>query len=212
MMMTNAQSQEKIELQFLVLPKQIKPQPVELLVGEGKTIEVETPGNELSATYKVPRLSSIVVGETTQNDEGEPVFEVYGKANSIGASKQIILLIRKGKDNSDGFVVLPLDGELANFRGGSFLFINASKLNIAGVIGDKKFGLKPGKRQLLKPEPNHENGICQVTLAYQKKEKWKRFYDTRWPANKKYRSLIFFHQDPATGRLGIAPIIDMLTN
>lgn len=212
MLMTHAPAQGKISLQFLVLPKQIQPEPVELLIGEEKTMEVETPGNELSPTYKVSPLSSIVVGKTIQNEEGQSVFEVYGKAESISASRQIILLIRKGKDNSDGFVVLPLNGELANFSGGSFLFINASRLSVGGVIGDKKFGLKPGQQQLLKPAANHKNGICQVTLAYQREDKWKTFYDTRWPTNKKYRSLIFFHQDPATGRLGIAPIVDMFMN
>lgn len=211
-LMTGASAQEKISLQFLAFPKKLQPLPVELLVGEGKTIEVDTPGNELSTTYKVPPLESIVVGKTTVNEEGESVFQVYGKAKSITASKQIILLMRKGKDDSDGYVVLPINGELANFRGGSYLFINASGLNVGGVIGGSKFALKPGQRRLLKPTPNHEDGICQVTLSYEREDKWKVFYDTRWPANEKYRSLIFFHQDPRTGRLGVSPIVDMLLN
>ncbi|MFK7909810.1 MAG: hypothetical protein AB8F34_04325 [Akkermansiaceae bacterium] len=210
MMTVVTHAQDKVTVQFLAFPKHMKPAPVELLIGEGKTIEIETPGNELSKVYKIPRLSSVVVGKTTQNDDGDAIFEIYGKAKFISASKQIILLMRKGKNNSDGFEILPLNGELADFKGGCYLFINASKLNIAGVIGDKKFSLKPGKRQLVQPVPNHKGGICQVTLAYQRQEKWKKFYDTRWPANKKYRSLIFFHQDPTNGRLGIAPIMDIL--
>ena len=107
-------------------------------------------------------------------------------------------------------MVLPIDGELANFRGGSYLFINASKLNVGGVIGDKKFALKPGQRRMLKPAPNHESGICQVTLSYQRKDKWKTFKDTRWSANKRYRSLVFFHQHPKSGRLSVSPIVDIL--
>ncbi len=79
-LMTGASAQEKISLQFLAFPKKLQPLPVELLVGEGKTIEVDTPGNELSTTYKVPPLESIVVGKTTVNEEGESVFQVYGKA------------------------------------------------------------------------------------------------------------------------------------
>ena len=208
--MTNALAQDKISLQFLAFPKQLKPEPIELQIGEGKTIVVQTPGNELSPTYKMPRLGSIVVGKTTQNEEGDPVFQVYGKAKTIAASKQIILLLRKGRNNSDGFVVLPIDGELANFSGGSYLFINASKLNVGGVIGDKKFALKPGQRRMLKPAPNHESGICQVTLSYQRKDKWKTFKDTRWSANKRYRSLVFFHQNPKSGRLAVSPIVDIL--
>jgi hypothetical protein len=210
LLLANAPAQqEKISLQFLAFPKQMRPEPIELVVGEGKTIEVDTPGNELSSAYKVPPLSSVMVGKTTTDGEGEPVFEVYGKGKGISATKQIILLIRKGKESSDGFVVIPINAEQANFAGGSFLFINASALNVGGTIGDKKFALKPGQQKLVTPKADHEGDICQVTISYQRDEKWKTFYDTRWPANKTYRSLIFFHQDPETGRLGIAPIVDM---
>jgi hypothetical protein len=209
-LMTGAHAQDNTSLQFLAFPKKIPPVPVELIIGDNKTIEVQIPGNELSPEYKVPPLESIVVGKTTVNGEGKAVFEVYGKAKSIGTSKQIILLIRKGKDNSDGFVVLPINGELANFKGGSYFFINASGLNVAGVIGDSKFALKPGQQRMLKPAPDYEGDICQVTLAYQRDDKWKTFKDTRWPTNKRYRSLVFFHQDPESGRLGVSPVIDML--
>ncbi len=201
---------KKISLQFLAIPKKTRPEPIELVVGEGKTIEVQTPGNELSPDYEVPSLSTIVVGKTILNEEGEPEFLVYGKANSIGTSKQIILLLRKGRENSDGFIVLPINGELTNFTGGSYLFFNASNLNVGGVIGDKKFALKPGQRSLLKPAPDHDNGICQVTLSYQRDEDWKTFKDTRWPTNKRYRSLIFFHRSVNSGRLTVSPVVEML--
>ncbi len=207
---SGAEAQNKVELQFLAFPKHQRPQPVELMVAEGETIEVQTPGNELSPVYKVSPLASIVVGKTTINDEGEKSFDVYGQAKSLGVSKQIILLIRKGAENSDGFVVLPINGELGDFAGGSYFFINASKLNVAGVIGDLKFALKPGQRRMIKPEPDFEDDICQVTFAYQRDDDWKTFKDTRWPTNERYRSMIFFHQDPESGRLGVAPVIDML--
>jgi len=209
-LMSAAHSQEKASLRFLAFPKKLRPEPVELMIGKEKTIEVQTPGNELSPPYEVPPLESIVVGKTTVNEEGEAVFEVYGQAKSIRTSKQIILLIRKGKEDSDGFIVLPIDGELSNFTGGSYIFINASLLNVGGIIGDSKFALKPGQRSLLRPKPSHEDGICQVTLSYQTGEKWKIFKDTRWPANERYRSLVFFHQNPVSGRLAVSPVVDML--
>lgn len=205
-----ASAQDKWSLQFLAFPKKLKPEPLELLIGEGKTIEVETPGHELSPTYHVAPLQSIAVGKTTQDEEGKTVFETYGRAKALGTSKQIILLMRKGEDDDAGFVVIPLDGDLANFKGGSYLFINASNLNVGGVIGDKKFALKPGQRRLINPVADHDDGICQVTFAYQREDRWKTFKDTRWPSNERYRSLVFFHQDPGTGRLGVSPVIDML--
>lgn len=205
-----AQDDPKVSLQFLAFPKQLRPEPIELVIGEKKTIKVETPGNELSPAYEVPQLETIIVGETSQNEKGEDVFQVYGRAEAIGASKQIILLFRKGKKNSDGFVVMPINGDLVNFKGGSYVFFNVSKSNVGVVIGDKKMALKPGQRELLSPQPDHENGICQVTLSYQIGDRWKTFMDTRWPVNENYRSLVFFYQNPENGRLGVYPIVDML--
>ncbi len=205
-----AQNESMVTLQFLAFPKQLRPAAVELLVGEKKTIKVQTPGNELSPTYEVPRLGTIVVGETVENAEGKPVFQIYGRANMIDASKQIVLLFRKGSENSDGFAVLPIDGDLSNFGGGNYFFINASKINIAGRIGDKKFELNPGQRKLIQPAATHEGGGCQVTFAYQRDEGWKIFKDTRWTTNQRYRSMIFFHQDPQSGRIMVSPIVDLL--
>lgn len=208
------QGQAETSLQFLAFPQQENPKPIELAVGKNKTIPVETPGNELSPTYKVKGITSIAVGITTLNDNKQPVFQVLGAAPALASPKQIILLMRKGENNSDGFVVIPIDGSLSNFSGGSYLFINASKLGTGGLIGDKKFALKPGQRTLLMPAPTHAAGGCQVTLAYQRDEndeKGKVFYDTRWSVNKRYRTLVFFYQDPESGNLGVAPIVEMLT-
>lgn len=208
-----AQTEEKISLQFLAFPNHLDLKPIELLVGDKKTIPIDIPGNELSPAYKVARPASIVVGITTKNEKGEPVFQALGNAPSLATSKQIILLIRKGENDSDGFAVIPIDGTLAGFSGGQFLFINASKLSVGGIIGDKNFALKPGQKSLIKPAATHEGGGCQVTLAYQKDEKdlkGKKFYDTRWVVHNKIRTLVFFYQDPETGSLGVAPIVDLL--
>lgn len=211
--LASAQTEEKVSLQFLAFPNHLDLKPIELLVEEKKTIPIDIPGNELSPAYKVTRPASIVVGITVKNEKDEPVFQVLGKAPALASPKQIILLIRKGENDSDGFAVIPIDGTLAGFSGGQFLFINASKLSVGGIIGDKNFALKPGQRSLLKPAATHEGGGCQVTLAYQKDEKdlkGKKFYDTRWSVNKKYRTLVFFYQDPESGSLGVAPIVDLL--
>lgn len=206
-----ASAQDKpLTLHFLAFPKQLKPEPVELLIGDGKTIEVQTPGHELSEPYKVPAMSTIAVGKTETNEEGEPFFNVFGKAKSLGSSDQIVLLVRKGKNNSDGFAVLPIDSELGNFGGGSFFLINASKVSIRGIMGDLKLELKPGKRQFVTPKASHDGNLCHVTFFYDRKDKWKKFRDTRWSLSKRCRTLVFFYQDPESGRLGIAPIVDFL--
>jgi hypothetical protein len=208
-----AQDEQKISLQFLAFPAQATPEPIELLIGENKTITVDTPSNELSPEYKITRPEWIALGNTIKNDKGNPAFQVLAKAQPLASPKQIIILIRKGESNRDGFNMIPIDGALNNFSGGSYLLVNISQLGIGGLIGDKKFSLKPGQRDLLKPKATHEGGGCQVTLAYQKNEtdtKGKTFYDTRWTVNDAIRTLVFFYQDPETKKIGIAPIVNFL--
>ena len=203
-------AQEGMTLRFLAFPKSPAPQPVELLVGEGKTILVDTPGHELSTAYRVPVMGMLSVGKTIQSEEGGAVFESYGSAKALGVREQIVLLLRKGEAHSDGFVVLPVDASSIHFSGASFLFLNASSLDVAGLVGDQKLVLKPGQTRLVKPSPSHKDSGCQVTFSYLRKDKWKTIFDTRWPASDKFRSIVFFYQDPKTGRLGIAPIVDVL--
>lgn len=205
-----AQPSETISLQFLSFPQQENLKPIELLIEDNKTIPIEIPGHELSPVYKVKGLTSIAVGAMTKNADNDPVFKVYGKAPALSSARQIVLLLRKGPSNEDGFTVLPLDGNLQEFTGGGYYFINASRLAVSGKIGDKTFALQPGQKSLLRPAATHEVGGCQATFAYQKQDKWKKFYDTRWSVNRAYRVLVFFYQDPESGSLGIAPIMELL--
>lgn len=203
-------AQENMSLRFLAFPQRPDAEPVELRIGEKETIKVSTPSNELSQTYTVPALPSIAVGKMGKNAEGKDVFETYGSAKSLGCAKQIVLLIRKGESHSDGFVVIPVDGGTLDFKPASYLFVNASGHSVAAIIGDKRVALEPGGKQLVKPAPTHADGICQVTFFYRNGEDWKKVYDTRWPASEKFRSIVFFYQDPRTQKLGIVPIVDVL--
>jgi hypothetical protein len=123
---------------------------------------------------------------------------------------EIITLLQKDEMNRDCFALIFKDGEPADFDGGSYLFINASEIKIAVQIGRKKFELNPSEQKLLQPTATHEGGGCQVTLSYQREAKWKVFKDTRWSTNKRYRSLIFFHQHPVSGQLMVSPVVDLL--
>jgi hypothetical protein len=201
---------EKVEMRFLSFPPQNESEPLELVVGKSETIEVDTPSHELSSTYRVTRLNTVTVGKTITDSEGKVIFQSYGQAKSIADKDQIILLLRKGKENSDGFVVIPISANMENFTGASFLFINTSNLVVKGTIGNQELDLSPGKMKILKPKPNFNDGICQVTLAYMHENKEKRFFDTRWPANKNVRSMVIFFQNPQTGRIGLAPITDII--
>lgn len=212
-----AQEAEQVTLRFLSFPKSASPEPVELIIGDGKVLEVKTPTNALSEPYKVKRLATWSVGKlepATGKDE-KASFTSYGSAASIASSDQIILLIRKGKENKDGMQVIPIDNNSNNFGGGKFFFMNASKVDIAGMLGETKFALKPGSQTIVAPakiiKGNETKGDGLFTEFYFRKEEEARpFFSSTWPHNEKARSMVFFYHDLTNDRLRMHTIRDYI--
>mgnify|MGYP001816795723 CR=1 FL=1 len=206
-----AQDGAKVTLQFLSFPKSLDPEPVELLVGDGKTIKVEIPSSELSRSYKVNAQKVWAIGESTTDEDGKPTFKVWGKAPALKARKQLIILVRKGESYGDGFEVIPVDGLANRFGGGKFLFLNAARVDVAGEVGGQKFALRPGKHTIIKPAPlPGRNNLTHATLYYRKGDKPRPFFSSRWPLNDKARALIFLYHDPHTERIRLHSIRDFL--
>lgn len=201
-----AQDDTEVTLQFLSFPKLLSPKPVELLIGEGKTLEVAIPTNELAQPIKVKRLSRWAVGKSEVGEDGKPAFTVYGQAQALGSAKQLILLVRKGADYADGMEVIPVDNDVANFGGGKFLFMNAAKVDIAGEAGGVKFVIKPGTHAIIKPKANDDDRTFHALFYFRKDTEAKPFFSSIWPTGENVRSLVFFYHDPQTQRLRIHTI------
>jgi hypothetical protein len=205
-----AQEGESVTLRVLSFPRAIDPAPVELVAGEGKTIKVEIPSNELSEPCKVKRQANWVVGETVKGEDGKPVFKVFGQAAALASSEQLLLLIRKGKDHADGFEVIPIDYRGTEFGPGKFLFMNAAKVDIAGVVGSERFAVKPGKHSIIKPKAdgNDDKKLVHAALYFRTDGQAKPFFSSTWPLSDAARCLIFFYHDPDTNRLRLHSIRD----
>lgn len=202
--------QGQVTLQFLSFPKSLDPAPVELVTGEGRTIEVEIPSNELSPPYKVPRLGAWSVGQTIDGPAGKPVFQEFGRARALASASQLILLVRKGAEHADGFEVLPIDNRVARFGGGKFLFMNAAKVDVAGEVGGEQFALAPGRHSIVEPKPGDNGRTFLAQFYYRVDGKVKPFFSSKWPTNEQARGLIFFYQSPDTQRLRLHSIRDFL--
>ena len=63
-----------MNLRFISFPKSDEIAEVELYLGEGRTMDVEIPSNDLSKDYRVPAMQEWVVGESTQGEDGKPVY------------------------------------------------------------------------------------------------------------------------------------------
>ncbi len=206
----------KVTLRFVSFPKSVSPQPVDLLLGEGKTLTVKAPSNAISEPYTVDRMTSWTVGKLEPATEEKSVnFTSYGSAPSIGSDSQLILLIRKGKQNSDGMRVVVLDNQLQNFGGGKFFLMNAAKIDLAGVLGGTKFMLKPNQHVIIEPvEMSKREGAGPeqvfTQFFFRKESEAKPFFSSTWPANKKARSMVFFYHDANNDRLRMHTIRDFI--
>ena len=192
-----------VNLHFVSFPKEVNPEPLELLIGEGKTIKIELSSNSVSKSYQVPALSSWVLGRSSIA-KGKFKFETYGQVKSIGVNPQLILVIRKGKDGAEGLELIPIDYSKAGFGGGKYFVLNITDTDISGAIGTGEFSLKPQEHVLLAPEPSKVKGdrkYCFAKFSYTKNEKPHPFFNSTWRFNTAARSMVFFYRDPKTERL-----------
>lgn len=200
----NSKAQDEVSVQFVSFPIVSAPQPVELLVGEGKTLSVELPTNSLSPVYRVSRLPQWILGKSSTDKEGKPTFVTYGQTASISSAKQLILVIRKGIKDSDGYDLIPLSGGDGGLSGGKYFLFNAAKVAVAGELGTSKFALEPRKHILLAPKPSEVNGNRKylfTTLYYRKGKEAQPFYTSTWRLSERARSMVFIYHDPHTSQL-----------
>lgn len=191
-----AQEQETMRLQFMTFPLTIEPLEVELVVGEGQTIKLKVPSNEFSETARVPRMASLVFGESVMDAENKPSFKVYGRGKAAAESKQLVLLLRRGKTMADGFEVRAIPSDIEHFGGGKLLFINASTTNIGGKAGHQPFALKPGGHTIIKPKLEANGRLAYVEFFYSRDGKPIPFFNSMWPVADNNRGIAFFYNDP----------------
>ena len=202
--LTCLSQEDKVQLQFVSFPRLTTAEPVELLIGEGKTVKVELPTNRLSPVYTVDRLSKWALGKSSTDKEGNFKFETYGSAASLSSNRQLVLVIRKGALDSDGFKFIMMDNSLKKFGGGMYFFMNASKVDIAVKLGNEKLALKPRAYKLVKPEPSEvkdKRKYLYTLVHYRRGNEAIPFYTSTWRYSDRARCMVFFYHDPHTNQL-----------
>ncbi len=202
------QTESQVSISFVSFPKSAEPIKVKLAISKDSFIDIEAPSNWLSKPIRVPAISVWLIGRMEKGPDGKTAFKELGRAKSLLTSSQIILLVQKGKDDTTGFDVLPLDAYGDKFRGGHFLFMNAARVEIGGIVGDQKFAVKPGHHTIIKPlgAPGERN--FRTVLYYRQNEVTTPFSSTVWPISNHARSFIFFYHDPASQHLRMHSIRD----
>lgn len=208
-----AQEAEQVKVRFVSFPRSDDPKPVELLVGDKQTIPVDLPTNIISQPHSIRKPSAWTIGKTITDDKGQSTFKVFGTAPAIDATEQIVLCIRKGKTDEEGFTLIPLDGRGNGFGGGKYIFFNASKVDIACKIGDATAVVKPLDHKLVEPKPDeviNEREMLFVYLYFRRETEATPFYSSSWRYSKNARTMVFLFHDNDSTALKLHVIRDYL--
>lgn len=197
-------------MRFVSFPKSTEPVKVKLWIAENNYLEIEAPTNWLSKPKKVPSLGSWTVGETTEGPDGKSVFTELGRTKALTTPDQILLLVRKGKNNADGFDLIALDARTNGFGAGKYLFLNAAKVDVAGVIGEEKFLVKPAQHTMIQPKIPAGQHTVHAALYFRKGDEARPFFSSEWRISDDSRNMIFFYHDPNTTHIRMHAIKDYI--
>ena len=197
-------------VQFVSLPRSSDVDPIELLTGEGKSITIDAPHQEISKAYLVDQRKQWTVGKFENAADGTRKFTEYGSVKALDTRHQLVILIRKGTTNADGFKVVVAGNGLVQFRGGAFLLVNGSDKDIGAKLGAEDLTIAPGEHSVFKPDVEEGKRTCHVQFSFRKKDKMKPFFSTNWPVNENARGLICFYTAPKTSRLKMHTIRDFV--
>jgi hypothetical protein len=175
---------------------------------------VFTTANTVSDTAKKTseeEVTCCVHSDSEASITNEAIPDIATDAPKAVDVTEVIPFIQRELKKRDLIARLPQNESLADFDGGSYLFINASDTKLLCEIGERTFELASGEGRLLQSAFTQTDKPYQVTLSYQLDDTtWKVYKDTRWTTTKSYRSLIYFHKDPDNGRLKMVPMVDIL--
>lgn len=119
--------------------------------------------------------------------------------------------MRNGKEGQ--IQLKPIDGSDSEFGGGKCFIMNTTKVDIAGVIGGKKFVTRPDnfaiiKSNAIKVEGNHK--FIDADIFFCKSDKAEPFFTSTWRLSDKARNLVFFYHESENNRLPLHIIRDYL--
>jgi hypothetical protein len=191
-------------VQFVSFPRAKNPQPLEIFLGDEKTLEIEAPTNSVSRIYKIKRKKHWKLGKSQVDADGNFSFQEYGQVPCLASNKQLILVLRKGKSDADGLTLIPISAASEEFGGGKYFIMNASVVDIAGIIGGEKFILRPQSNKIISPVAFKKKGNLKTTdvrIFFSKDRKPKPFFSSVWRLNDNARNLVFIYNEPKNQKL-----------
>lgn len=162
-----------------------------MVEGEVKSKPFRLPVNNLSEAQIAPgRTFAIQAAEKPVNLATVTLPE-DGKAFNV-------LLVPSAKGGYSPIVIPAADPK---FKPGDTYFYNHADKMVLGYVGTAKFGLEPGKGQILRPAGARPDKHYDVGFGVREKEGDRTLSKSRWPVEDTIRSYVFFFVNPKTKRI-----------
>jgi hypothetical protein len=150
--------------------------PVKILT-EDKITEVLLSNRMASDPVRIPKDGFISIVRQVENpkDPSKPVYQTLAKATIAAEThKALIMLVPTGKAAGDGLMFHAKVQDLAGFKGGDYLYLNLTKMNVAVQLGGDKITLKPGETSISKAPLIKEPLNTEVSYHFfhPSREKW----------------------------------------
>ncbi|MBO94664.1 MAG: hypothetical protein CMI32_07190 [Opitutales bacterium] len=182
--------------------------------GEGdekESLRLPTRNFSIQAEYEGP--NPVTFYGRKANDEGELEYAPVASVLMNEEWKKTILVFlptsKKVALTGRRFEVLPVDAELARFRGGGRHFVNLSETDVAASIGDQKLLVKASASATFTPRVQGDvTTRVPVQFHYRGGDAWRLLSSTRWGMDPRLRTLVFIYEDPRRKRLALRGITD----
>ena len=126
--------------------------PVKVMT-DGKITEVTLSNRMASDPVRIPQDGIVSVVREIENpkDRSKPAYQTLAKATIAKEThKALIMLVPTGMEGGDGLMFHAKVQDLAAFKGGDYLYLNLTKVNVAVQLGPDKITLKPGETSISK--------------------------------------------------------------
>jgi hypothetical protein len=186
------------------IPKGLE-NPVSVMLGE-KIHQVTLSNRMASNPVKIPAdgiIRLVREVENPENDPEKPKYVTLAKAHiPDGMSKALVILI-PAKKTKKPLVFNTKIKDLAKFKGGDYLYMNLSPLNVAVELGKKKIGLKPGQDKIYDAPVLRKSINVPVRYSYYHptKKKWKMLSASTIVLRSTRREICIFSWDPRYNRI-----------
>lgn len=195
-----AQEGVKVTVRSAMFPGTGIQDPLVLYTGESTPgVEVPVWGGKFSPEFELPRREVWRFGEwaSETNDEGKVVrvFKEKGHVKPPADRRLWLVFFREGAGDEEKLRVSAFGVDEGSLKEGGSLVMNFSKGPVGVQIGDKKVGLKPGKRTIV--EPGSKRGqVYPVKFFYSHNGSPRPFVATTWFHGERRKRLAIILQGP----------------